>query len=98
MSLSCLVCTLGTEAQVVTLALEALTRRGEQVDEVVVVHTAGQDDRIAEAVRRLDEVFAHEPRLAPWRDGYRRRMIQSPSGPVVDLAGAEAVSATLTSL
>lgn len=35
-----LVATLGTQPQVVTIALDLLLRRGERVDEVVVIHTS----------------------------------------------------------
>jgi len=58
-----LIATIGTESQVVTLSLLALARLGFKVTHVAVVHTASQDARILEGVRRLKEAFAHDPRL-----------------------------------
>lgn len=53
-----LIATLGTEPQVVTLALDLLRAKGYPITEVVVVHTAGQV--IEPALRRLQAEFARE--------------------------------------
>ncbi|MDW8318519.1 MAG: CRISPR-associated ring nuclease [Anaerolineae bacterium] len=47
-----LVATLGTQPQVVTIALDLLLRRGERVDEVVVIHTSSpQPGRANDSMR-----------------------------------------------
>jgi CRISPR-associated protein Csx14 len=93
-----LIATLGTEAQVVTLALQALIRQGEAIREVAVVHTAPREPRIAEAIRRLDTAFTEDERLAPWRHSYRRSVILGQDGPVNDMLVEEDFGATLAAL
>ncbi len=95
---ACLIATLGTEPQVVTLALQALASMGEGVRDVIVVHTAALDARIAGAVQALDTAFATDGRLATWRAGYCRLVIRGQSGPVPDLLEEEDFGATLNTL
>jgi len=80
-----MIATLGTEPQVVTLALLELERRGDAGDEVVVIHTTGQrDERIVAAVADLDRAFVEEPRLARYR--YQRVLLEGDGGPLEDIA------------
>jgi CRISPR-associated protein Csx14 len=51
-----LIATLGSEPQVVTLALDLLEQAGQVISEVIVLHTAGKAMRAAMA--RLREEFA----------------------------------------
>jgi len=94
----CLIATLGTEPQVVTLALQALAAQGETIREVAVIHTAPREPRIGEALRRLDDAFAGDPRLAAWRGRYRRMVILGEAGPVSDMLAEEDFGATLRAL
>ena len=83
-----LLSTLGTEPQVVTLTLVELERRGEPIDEVVVVHTSARgDERIHKAIRELDRAFASEPRLRT----YRFRKIELPLPDIADEEGIKVV-------
>ena len=95
---ACLIATLGTEPQVATLALQALVATGETIREVAVVHTAPREPRIAEAIRRLDDAFARDPRLAAWHGCYRRVVILGEAGPVPDMLVEEDFAATLRAL
>ncbi len=97
-SLSCLVATLGTEPQVVTLSLQALSAAGTIVHEVVVIHTAAREPRIAGAIRTLDAAFATDERLASWRNHYHRTVILGGAGPVADMLEEEDFGATLRAL
>jgi len=70
--------TLGSEAQVVTAALDLFRAQGEQISQVVVIHTsAPAGSPVAAALQRLVEAFA-EPgapvalRLAPVLDALSR--------------------------
>jgi len=96
-----LIATLGTEPQVVTLALQALVQRGDAPARVLVVHTAPSPLRapaIAEAVRTLDAAFAEDARLEKWRPAYERIVIVGRHGPVTDTLGEEDFAAALAVL
>jgi CRISPR-associated Csx14 family protein len=56
-----LIATLGTEAQVVTAALDLLLEQSESIDDVSVVHTVAPGTDISRAVNRLREAFAIPP-------------------------------------
>lgn len=87
-----LLATLGTEPQVVTLALGELERQGEPIAEVVVVHTSPQrDERIRAAITDLERAFATGPPLQT----YRLRMVelQRDGRPLADIADAEDIKA-----
>ncbi len=56
-----LISTLGTEPQVLTLCLQELLARGEEIVEAVGVHSQGEDPAIAEAVERLRREWASLP-------------------------------------
>lgn len=59
-----LIATLGSEAQVVTLTLDALLARGESIERVIVIHTAPGEGPVSEAIARVQAEFAsgHYPR------------------------------------
>ncbi|WP_119071510.1 CRISPR-associated ring nuclease [Aggregatilinea lenta] len=57
-----LVATLGTAPQVVTLALDALLKRGQPVSRVVVVHTQADDGPIGAALDTLRREFVSQRR------------------------------------
>ncbi len=56
-----LIATLGTEPQVVTAAYDLLTRRGERIPLISVVHTVAPGTPIEQAVAALVEVFNSPP-------------------------------------
>jgi len=56
-----LVSTLGTEPQVVTLCLHALTLQGESIRKAVALHSRGQDPKIRSAVRSLRTKWGELP-------------------------------------
>jgi CRISPR-associated protein Csx14 len=93
-----LVATLGTEPQVVTLALQALEAAGQAVERVVVIHTAPGEPRIAGAIAVLDQAFATESRLAAWRGRLRLVEIAGAAGPLPDMLAEEDFGATLAVL
>jgi len=87
-----MIATLGTEPQVVTLALVELERWGELIDEVVVVHTSTQgDERIHAAVTELDRAFADDHRLQAYR--YLRVVLKRDDLPLADIADEEGIKA-----
>jgi len=55
---STLICTLGTQPQVVCFALDYLLAQGEHIRKVMVIHLSGADGREKEAVARLEAEFA----------------------------------------
>lgn len=60
MSETILVATLGSEPQVVTLTLDALTARGVVINRVVIVHTNPQLPPIDDSLKALHQVFVVE--------------------------------------
>ncbi len=81
-----MIATLGTEPQVVTAALDLLVRQGEDIRQVIVLHTYAPNTPIAEAVERLDQAFAP-------RDGrqYQKRMLANAHGdPLADVESPSA--------
>jgi CRISPR-associated protein Csx14 len=85
-----MVATLGTEPQVVTIALDLLREKGHRPEEVVVVHTVGKV--IRPALERLAEEFASGVVV------YRPVPIAGPSGPVADITTEEDATALLQTL
>lgn len=80
-----LVSTLGTEPQVVTLALAELERLGESIAEVTVVHTHPRgDERIHAAITKLEQAFATEPAFQNYR--LRKVELQGDGQPLADTA------------
>jgi len=86
-----MIATLGSEPQVVTLALDLLQHKGYTIHEVIVVHTAGTI--IQPALTRLREEFAQAKRPA-----FRLLPIKGDAGPVADLVTEADVSALLRTL
>jgi len=85
-----MVATLGTEPQVVTIALDLLWKKGYRPEEIVVVHTAG--DVVRPALERLAEEFASGTVV------YRAVPIVGPSGPVADITTEEDATVLLQTL
>jgi CRISPR-associated protein Csx14 len=86
-----LVATLGSEPQVVTLALDLLRAKGYPISEVVVVHTVG------EAVRRALAALAQEFAL-PGACRYRPVPVDGESGPVADIISDADTAALMRTL
>lgn len=91
-----LLATLGSEAQVVTLTLDALLQRGESVQRVVIVHTAPETELIAGALARV---------LAELRSPHYPDTLQietltltGPRGPLADVDSTEGAAAAFTTL
>ncbi len=91
MSQQVLIATLGTEPQVVTLALDLLRAKGYAIAEVIVVHTVGEV--VPPALLRLAEEFA--------RTGagvYRPVPVEGQDGPVEDIVTEANTAALLRTL
>ena len=86
-----LIATLGSEPQVVTLALDLLLAKGYAIAEMIILHTAGEPVR--QALARLDEEFAH-----PEACTYRTVPVDGDHGPVADIATERDVAALLRTL
>lgn len=86
-----LIATLGSEPQVVTLALDLLLAKGYAIGQAIVVHTVGEVVR--PAIERLKQAFATE-------GGYQYRLvpIEGDSGPVADIVTEEDTAALLRTL
>jgi CRISPR-associated protein Csx14 len=85
-----MVTTLGTEPQVVTIALDLLCEKGYQPEEVVAVHTVGEV--IRPALERLAQKFDLGSAT------YRPVPIMGSSGPVADIVTEEDATALLRTL
>jgi CRISPR-associated Csx14 family protein len=88
-----LVCTLGSQPQVVTLCLDLLKRAGRWTSELVVIHTSAEVEPVRSALAHLDPVLAVWPGLA-----YRYITVDSESGPVADLSTDAEAAAYLRTL
>ncbi len=87
-----LIATLGSEPQVVTLAIDLLVRLQRPVNRVVVLHTASTAPRLQEAIRQLsDEMTTH---TAYQQIAYRPVVLRDTAGHTLDdvdtQAGAQA--------
>lgn len=91
MTVQVLVATLGTEPQVVTLALDLLRAKGYPISEVAVVHTAGR--AVHSALSTLQREFSSQGGC-PWR----AVAIQREEAAVADIACEADVAATLRTL
>jgi CRISPR-associated protein Csx14 len=90
---STLVCTLGSQPQVVTLALELLPGQGRPIAELVVVHTAMAVEPVRSARGQLEAALAAWPRLP-------RRFVVVSEGdePAADLSTPDQAAAFLRTL
>ncbi|MCS7177914.1 MAG: CRISPR-associated ring nuclease [Anaerolineae bacterium] len=86
-----LIATIGTEPQVVTLALDLLLAKGYSIGEVIVVHTVG--DAVQPALAALAAEFA---RLGSC--DYRLVPVEDERGPVADLVTEADLAAFLRTL
>jgi CRISPR-associated protein Csx14 len=86
-----IIATLGSEPQVVTLALDLLEAKGYAINEIIVVHTAG--NIIQPALARLRQEFDR-----PAAPAYKPLLIQGKEGPVTDIVTEADTSALLRTL
>lgn len=86
-----LIATLGTEPQVVTLALDLLQAKGYPIAEVIVVHTVGKV--VQPALARLGEEFAR-----PRSGVYRPIPVEGPDGLIEDIVTEADTAALLRTL
>jgi CRISPR-associated protein Csx14 len=86
-----LIATLGTEPQVVTLALDLLQAKGYAIAEVIAMHTIGE--AVRPALARLREEFT-----ASGACGFRQVAVQGAGGPVRDIITEEDVAALLRTM
>ena len=89
-----LMATLGSEPQVVSLMLELLRAQGRHLSEVIVIHTAAEQEPVRSALARLQEFF--EQPLAPLLL-FRSVLIGSPE-PITDLVTEAEISALFRTL
>ncbi|MGB9873175.1 MAG: CRISPR-associated ring nuclease [Anaerolineae bacterium] len=86
-----LIATLGTEPQVVTLALDLLLAKGYAIGEVIVVHTVGE--AVRPALMALAREFA-----VPGACGYRPVPVEGEDAPVADIVTEADTAALLRTL
>jgi CRISPR-associated Csx14 family protein len=91
-----LIATLGSEAQVVTLTLDALLKRGERVQRVIVVHTAPATELIAASLARLLAEL-RSPVYSSSLD-VENLILTGPSGPLADVDSTDGAAAAFTTL
>lgn len=91
MSKQVLIATLGSEPQVVTLALDLLERGGQVISEVIVLHTAGK--AVQPALARLREEFASSGARK-----FRFVVVEGESGPVADIVTEQDMAALLRTM
>jgi CRISPR-associated Csx14 family protein len=91
-----LIATLGSEAQVVTLALDGLRSQGEPIDRVILLHTAPPDGPVPAALARVQAEFA---------SGYysshiqlQSILLQTGKGPLADVDSEEGAEATFVAI
>jgi CRISPR-associated protein Csx14 len=85
------IATLGTEPQVVTLALDQLRQKGYEISAAIVIHTAGEV--VQPALDRLAREFSA---MAAVR--YRPVPVEGPHGPITDIATESDTAALLRTL
>ena len=90
------IATLGSEPQVVTLALDLLLERDPALSEVAIVHTAQSTEPTATALRVLRDEWQRHSTYA--RLGYREVAIATDIGPVVDVDTAGGAGAAFRTL
>ena len=86
-----LIATLGSEPQVVTLALDLLRAKGYPIAEVIIVHTMGE--AVQSALKQLAGEFA-----APGTCGYRTVAVVEGEWPVDDISTEEDTASLLRTL
>jgi len=86
-----LIATLGTEPQVVTLALDRLQEKGYEIASVIVIHTAGTV--VQPALDRLAQEFSTMEGLR-----YQPVPVEGSHGPVADIATEDDTAALLRTL
>jgi len=91
-----LIATLGSEAQVVTLALDALLRRGEAIQRVLIIHTAPEAEAIAGALPRLIAEL-RSPYYSPTLE-LETILLAGPGGPLADVDTAEGAEVAFTAI
>lgn len=90
---STLLCTLGSQPQVVTLSLDLLPGQGRRVRELAVIHTAPDLEPLRSARRELEAALARWPGLP-----CRFVTVEDERGPVADLSTPEEAAAYLRTL
>ena len=88
------IATLGGQPQVVTLALDALLARGEQVGELIVVHLSEQNPRYRAALVQLAAEFTDDCYRGQ-RCRYRPQAVTQAGQPIDDMASEVAIGAAL---
>lgn len=88
------IATLGGQPQVVTLALDALLERGEQVGELIVVHLSEHNPRYRAALAQLAAEFPADC-YRGWPCRYRPLAVTLAGQPIDDLASESATGAAL---
>jgi CRISPR-associated protein Csx14 len=92
---STLIATLGSEAQVVTLALDLLLAQGKDIDRVIVLHTSTIFEPIASALQRLKAEFASGPYPST---NLLTLELGASAGPLADVDSAPGAEATFVAI
>ncbi|MDW8325140.1 MAG: CRISPR-associated ring nuclease [Anaerolineales bacterium] len=91
-----LLATLGSEAQVVTLTLDALLQRGESIRRIVIIHTAPDSEPIGGALTRL--LTELHSSYYPASFQIQTLMLVGPRGPLTDVDSTDDAAAAFTTL
>lgn len=86
-----LIATLGTEPQVVTLALDVLRAKGYDIDRLIVIHTTNRI--IQPALEQLEQAFLSDDALS-----YHTVAIDGQDGPIADVATEADTAAVLRTI
>ncbi len=80
-----LIATLGSEPQVVTLALDKLLSAGHRISRVVVIHTQSDQEPVLSALQILHEEFVEKQHYGS-RIIYAPHLLAGENGPLSDVA------------
>ncbi|MGQ9600678.1 MAG: CRISPR-associated ring nuclease [Anaerolineae bacterium] len=90
-----LLSTMGGQAQVVTFALDELLSRGEEIEQVVVLHLSPEDPRVQQALVQLGQAFAGDFYAHAGRAcRFRHVLIRDGDRPLVDIRSEADATAT----
>jgi CRISPR-associated protein Csx14 len=91
-----LIASVGGQPQIVTLTLDLLLRQQIKINEVIVLHPAGQDERIQNTLRRLSTEFAHDRYRydgQEWKCHLHLQALNDERGPLPDITNTSGAQA-----
>jgi CRISPR-associated protein Csx14 len=91
-----LIASVGGQPQIVTLTLDLLLRQHIKINEVIVLHPAGRDERIQNTLRCLRAEFAHDRYLCDgqeWECHVHLQAMNDEQGPLPDITNTSGAQA-----